>query len=317
MVREPLYLLAGKEAFLKREFLKELRESLFPKDPSDLNYQEFRAGSDALSAVLDFAGTAPFLGEARLAVLWEVDELSDAEKETLLAYAGRPAPTGIVVAVSEEASAKKNEFLRKFSEKAKLIACYPPFERDLPQWIGARAKKKGIRLEAGAAELLSDRAGKDLASLDSALEQAAVYASPRTLVTLKDLDGLLGRSIQADVFELADAILDRNAKRAFAIVEALLGEGARAFEIVPVLASQFDRLKRGSALLAEGRSQQEIGADLRIHSFFLDKFMRQARRAPAGKASEIFRKLLDCDEAIKTSRLSDALALERFVLEAC
>lgn len=316
-MRNPLYLLAGKEAFLKREFIQDLRQSLFPKDPSNLNYQEFHAGKDPLSSVLDFAGTAPFLSEARLAILWDADDLSDEEKEALLVYAGRPASAGVLVVVSKEASAKKNEFLRKLSEKAKLVPCYPLFERDLPQWIQGRAKKRGIRLDGDALAIFSERLGKDLGSLDGALEQTAVFASPRTQITSKDIDGLLGRSIQADVFELADAVLEKNAKSALGIVTTLLREGTRAFEIVPVLAGQFDRLRRGSALLAEGRSSQEIGADLRIHSFFLEKFMRQARRVPVDRAAEILRRLLGCDEAIKTSRLSDALALERFVLEVC
>ncbi|MGH7198744.1 MAG: DNA polymerase III subunit delta [Candidatus Omnitrophota bacterium] len=317
MVRHPLYLLAGKEEFLKREFIQDLRQSLFPKDPSNPNFQEFSADKDPLSAALDFVGTAPFLSEARLAVLRDVDELSDEEKEALLAYAGRPAPTGVLVVVSEETSAKKNDFLRKLSAQAKLVPCYPPFEKEIPSWIHARAKKKGIHLDGDAAAILAERLGKDLLSLDGVLEQAAVFASPRTQISLKDIDGLLGRSVQADVFELADAILEKNAKTAFGIVTTLLEEGSRAFEIVPVLAGQFDRLLRGSALLAEGRSSEEIGTELRIHSFYLEKFMRQARRVPAERAAEIFRRLLSCDEAIKTSRLSDALALERFVLEVC
>ena len=317
MVRNPLYLLAGKEEFLKREFIQDLRQSLFPKDPSNPNFQEFRADKDPLSSDLDFVGTAPFLSEARLAILRDADELSEEEKEALLAYAARPASTGVLVVVSEEASAKKNEFLRKLSEKARLVPCYPPFERDLFPWIHARAKKRGIRLEPDAAALLVERLGKDLASLDGALEQAAVFASPRTQITLKDIDGFFGRSLQADVFELSDAILEKNAMTALGIVTTLLGEGGRAFEIVPVLAGQFDRLKRGSALLGEGRSSQEIGADLRVHSFFLEKFMRQVRKSPAARAAEIVKRLLACDEAIKTSRLSDALALECFVLEVC
>ncbi len=316
MVKSALYLLLGKEEFLKQEFIQNLRNSLFPKASGlDLNYQEFHAGTQPLHLLLDFLQTAPFLSDKRLAILREVDELEDEERKTLLLFVERFPTSGVLVVVSNEGSVKKDDFLKQLSEKGTLVACHPPFERDLPRWIENRVKKYGKEVERGALPLLMERAGKDLASLDSALEQLTIYINDRRQILGKDIEALLGKSVEADVFRLVDVLLEKNTKAALEITGALLKEGTRAYEIVAVLAGQFDRMKTAQGLLREGRPEREVGSELRVHSFFLEKFIRQTQKIKGEEMAHIFRKLLECDESIKTSRLEDGLALERLILQ--
>ena len=315
-MKKALYLLVGKEEFLKKEFIQNLRKSLFPQGQSgEINFQEFHAGIDPLGAALDFARTAPFLGDKRLAVLWGIDDLAAEEKESLLAYTANPAPASALVLVSGEGNANKNGFLSGLSRVCAVTACHVPFERDLPQWIQTRARKSGVQMESSAAPILVERAGKDVTALSHAIEELALYVHPRTQVLAKDVESLLGRSAEADVFELSDMLIRKNVNSALEKVEALFRDGARAYEIVAALASQFDRLRKAGVLMREGKPDKEVGAELKVHPFFLDKFLSQAKGIPEGTMREISKRLLSCDEAIKTSRLDERLAVERLVLE--
>ncbi len=318
MVIKALYLLVGKEDFLKKEFIQNLQKSLFPKSQGlELNYQEFYAKEQPLSAVTGFLQTMPFLSEKRLALLWDIDDLPADEKDTLLVYAENPSPTGVLVLLSGESSAKKNSFLRELSTKASLVNCYTPFDRDLPPWIENHAKKLGKRIDRESISFLIEQRGSDLNQLHSALEQLALYIHPKDQITAKDVKALLGKSVEADVFSLVDTLLDKNAALSLEIVGTLLREGTRAFEIVATLAAQFDRLRKAGVLIREGASDETIGAELKVNSFYLKKFTRQARKVSGEEMAEIFRRLLNCDEAIKTSRLSDKMTLERLVIEFC
>jgi DNA polymerase-3 subunit delta len=311
-------LLLGKEEFLKREFIEELRRRFFPRTAaSDANYQEFDLGETSFKTAAQFLETLPFLSEKRVAIVRGLDRTAEDEKEAVLAFADRFPSTAVLVLVSDESSVKKDDFLRRLSEKVRTVACHTPFDRDLPGWVQARARKIGIDIDREALPVLTERCGRDLAAIHSALEQLSLGIHPRNRIERCDAESFLGRSVHADVFSLVDAFEAGRATGALEILEALFREDARGYEIVAVLAAQFEKLKKVSVLKARGLSDREIGAELKVHPLFLSRLLRQARAIPSQKLGLILAKLLECDHAVKTGVLEEKLALERFVFEAC
>lgn len=318
MVAASLYLLIGKEEFLKKEFVRNFKGSFF-KNPSerDLNFQAFDADSGGVAAFKDFLQTSPFLSPKRLAVLSGIDEFKEEERENLLSFLRSFSSSAAAVLVSDETSVKKSAFLSSLSQLAKTVPCHAPFDRELPQWVLARAKGVGIHLEPAARLLLIEKMGKDLSALSSSLEMLATYIHPRKDATAGDIEALLGCSLQNDVFLLVDVLLRKDAKPALSMVAQFLREGIRGFEIVAVLAGQFERLRRAKALMEEGVPGTQVGSELKVHSFFLDKFIAQVKTLSRLDLGKVFRELVSCDESIKTGALNEALAVERLVLSLC
>ena len=252
-----------------------------------------------------------------MAVVQGIDALSADEKEAVLSYADKPPASGVLMLVSEEGNAKKDSFLKALAQKAERISCYTPFDRDLPVWIQSRIKKTGKTAGHETARVLIDRVGKDTAALSAAVEQLTLFTEPRKEIASKDVELLFGRSIQGDVFALIDRLLEKDSKGALEILEMLFREGGRSYEIIGALASQFDRLLRASELVAQNRSKEEIGAELNIHPYYLDKSIRQARMFPPAAVKHGLRRLLGADESIKNGRVGDRLAVESFILEFC
>ncbi|MBI4352738.1 MAG: DNA polymerase III subunit delta [Candidatus Omnitrophica bacterium] len=313
-----VYLLIGKEEFLKREFVQNLRKRFLPSAESRLaNFQEFHPKTHSLEEVLQFVSTAPFLGQKRIGVLRQVDALPPDRREALLAALSALPSTGVLVFVSDEASTKRNSFLEALSKRCKVIPCQPPYDKDLPFWVERRFKASGGTVERDAVLLLVERVGRDTAALASAVEQALLFVSPRDRILRGDVENLFGRSAKEEVFSLLDEILKRDARAALTRVEALLRDGTRAPEILAVLTHQCERLARAEALLKEGRAPGEIGTELKVHPFFLDKFLQQARGAEERWIRGAFERLLVCDEAIKTGKLAEDLAMEMAVLGLC
>lgn len=309
------YLLLGKERFLKQEFIQDLRKKCFPSGDSGFNFINFTAKKDSLGAFFDFCRTAPFLSQKRMAVFWDADKLSAADKERFLTEWNGAFPTSAeIVICSDESNARRDSLLQGISEKTKPLTFHVPFDRDIPGWIAASAKKREKILDRTAAHLLVDRIGKDLALVDAAIEQLSIYVSPKTAITAADVEALLGKSAEQDVFALMDYLMDRNTAAALSQLRRLMGEGVRGPEILAVLALQADKLKKGLVLLKEGVPAERIGGELRIHSFFLDKFMKQLRGLSPEKILHLSRKMLDADQAIKTGRRDEASALESLVI---
>jgi DNA polymerase-3 subunit delta len=308
-------LLFGKERFLKDEALAQLKTKLF-RNPSEqeLNFQSFRAGEDNVASVIDFLSTAPFLASARMAVLWGVEELSDAETDRLAAAIDRLPATCALVLETSETNTKKNSAVAVLAEKASPKACHTPFDRDLPGWIETRSRKKGLVLERGTASFLIDRAGRDLAVLDGLLEELKLFIHPRVTLTVAEAAKLAPSNPDEDVFRLTDLLLEDRKKEALRALDGLYRSGAKGPEIVSAIASQLERYKKGLASLSSGRPPDEIAEQMRVPRPYRAAFFQSLRRASDGKLRKIQKELLACDTSFKTGLAGERLAIEKFIL---
>lgn len=310
------YLLYGKEEFLKNEFITTQKSRLFPKNENtDFNFEEFDLADAPLAKALDFVKTAPFLSEKRLAVIRGLEELDADEKRSFVTTIKNLPTTSIVIAVAAEGTPQKNSFLAELSEIGQATACHTPFDKDLPQWILDCAKKKTLVVQKDAVFLLIERFGKDLIEIDKSLDALSLFVHPRKDIQRSDVQQLVGYSAQADVYALVDAIMERNVKTAYRELQNLLKEGARAFEIIAAVAGQLERVKKASYLVESGRSAKDIGFDLKIHPFFLDKLLKQVSRMTRERISQALNSAAECDAAMKTGALTERLAIEYFVLK--
>lgn len=310
-----LTLLAGKERFLKNEFLEFTRKRLFVEGPAGLNSQEFYAEKNAPSEIFDFVNTAPFGAAFRLAVVWGVENFDKDEKETFLTAARKISSTAVLVLESEE-SPKKDPFLKNLSKIGRLESCHAPFERDLPGWVMARAKKSGVTLDREATAHLLRSSGGELSALVSTIEQLTLLVHPRTQITRADAESLIKEKTDSDVFGLADLLLDRKQSEALKVMRGLFEEGARAPEIIASLAGQIERLRKASERLAQGARAEEIGFELRIPPFFQGAFFARLRQLPSGRLADLGKNLLACDESFKSGQATERLALEKFILQS-
>ncbi|OGW90984.1 MAG: DNA polymerase III subunit delta [Omnitrophica bacterium RIFCSPHIGHO2_02_FULL_63_14] len=311
--KAPVYLVFGKDPFLKEEFLNGLKKELFPSGPGP-DYEEFEPRSP-WSRAADFLGTAPFLADKRLAVIRDAESLPPAAQAAALEYCRKPSPRGVAVFIAEDAVPQKNAFLRSLAAAAQGVNCQPPADPERPGWIARRAEVRGLRIDGRTALLLAERfAGLGGACL--AIEQLAVAVHPRTSVAFAEAEKLVGGSLQAGVFDLTDAIAEKNAGRAAETLEALFREGTKGVEILGILAAQWDRLLRTAILRDEGLAPAEIAARLGVHAYYATRLLSQAGRTGTPVMKRRLAELLECDEAVKTGRLGERLAVERFVLGA-
>ena len=150
-----------------------------------------------------------------------------------------------------------------------------------------------------------------------ALEELSVYVGAGKRISADDVHRLLGKPAQEDVFALLERVVNRDLAGALKLATGLWKEGAAAPEILAVLTGQWDRLRKVSIYAAAGRSGEFIGSELRIHSYFLNQWLRQAEKVSAAGYSRGFEELLSCDEGIKTGRANDRFAVEQLLVKLC
>ena len=163
---------------------------------------------------------------------------------------------------------------------------------------------------------LLERAGRETAALQSSLEALFLFIHPRNLITLRDVESLMGRFAEEDIFAMSADLLRKNTRGALEKIQRLFEEGVRAPEIIAVLAGQLERMKQAADLAGRGLPPAEIAAAMRVPVFFQQKFFLELKSASKPVIKKMQASLLECDLMFKEGRLPERLALEKFILNA-
>ena len=119
------------------------------------------------------------------------------------------------------------------------------------------------------------------------------------------------------VWELVDAVADRDASKALARAHALLDQGERALGLLNLVVRQFRQLLLGRSALLNGASPDQAAAAAGVPSFRVRAFVRQVERYQGRELLDALDRLAAADRALKGSKVPDALVFEGLVLDLC
>lgn len=311
-----VYILAGEEEFLKREALSRLEKLALDKGDRDLNYNIFYAPQTPPNQILTQAATLPFLSPKRLILVKDFDKFSSSDREAFLNYAENPRPTTCLVL--ETSKAKIGEgFHKKLSSNAKVVFFKNPKGAELIRWIEGRMQSAGKKITREAAELLSELAGNNLDVLNTEVQKLAAFVSERDRVNRVDVEELAGKSANHTSFQLLDSIRHKDIDKALSIFKTLLRDGKKEHEVLGLLGWHLRRIERGRRLLEAGVPNVNIGRQLNIPPFSLERFMTQVKKFSKDKVARHTRFLLQADVKIKKGRAKPGLALEQVIVDLC
>ena len=157
--------------------------------------------------------------------------------------------------------------------------------------------------------------GENLRLLYQEIEKLLTYAGPGRDLQKADVEALVHYAREARIFDLVDAIGQRQRETALRLLHQMLDDGTAPAYLMVMFARQFRLLLQGRELLDGGAGKEAIVAALKLHPFVADKVLLQARNFTLEHLERIYRRLLDADVAMKTGRAEETVALDLLVVE--
>jgi DNA polymerase III subunit delta len=224
-------------------------------------------------------------------------------KEVSSALASMPAGTVVVFI----AAGKPPPGLAKAVEKAggAVRTCDAPKPARYPEWVTERARELGVVLDRDATQLLIERVGEDeqrrprQQRIVRELEKLATFAGAEHELHVQDVDALTASAVDTRIYDLADAVIERDPARALRIAEELRGRGEDMMHILFSLLRQLRQSRRSWALVAAGGSLKDVQSELRVPQFVARRIIAQARRADPEQLERALDLLADLDYAIR------------------
>jgi DNA polymerase-3 subunit delta len=325
------YLLLNADEFLATQQIAVLKEAMGDAEMADLNTATLEGAQTSVSQILGEASMMPFLAERRLIIvrglLTSLDRRMSASKKTdsaayvdaallLNGLDGISDVTDLVL-IEEKGIDKRRHLWKGFTQgddshkvpgiaelvtSGKLVVSEQstPDARDIPAWIRKRAQDKDIAIEGRAIQMLAEYVGPNLRQMDNELEKLAAYASGRA-ISGDDVRLLVADASEAVIWNLTDALSQRNSRQAMHTVYELRRNDANPFYLLTMMARQYRIIIKVKDAMHGGlRSEYDIAKRVKESPYPVKKSMGHARNYTFDELDTIMERLLSADFAMKT-----------------
>lgn len=313
-----LYVFYGEEAYLRNYYLDSLRKLLIEDFAEAFNYHRFNADTITLQSVLDSLEALPMMAQRSMLQIDDVNFFNLGEDGAAYARFFSNIPdycTVVLVYETEEFKIdRRKKALAEVFDSAVAVEFTQPSERELTTWIGRHLKKQGKSISADDAQYLIHRTGGSMTALLSEIGKLAAYVE-EAAVTRYHIDLLVEPVLEAEIWDLTDAMAAGRYETALQVLRTLLQKQEEPIKILGSISSQMRRLLAAKRLLAAGKRQQELMKLCGLSSYPAQKTLDNAKRLSERFCARAVELCLESDVKLKTSYDSPERVLELLVLE--
>ena len=212
----------------------------------------------------------------------------------------------ILIVTSAALPKEKNNPLLKILKKADKTETFPLLkDGEVYRYILEAVKKRGAYMDNEAVSYLVEAVHSDLWRLNNELDKLTSY---KKRIAVKDVDLFMDSPLDKNVFNFMDALSHKNTKQALKLLHDQLDSGAHELYLLTMLARQV------KILLAV---KETNGQGLMLHPFVVKKALAQVSNFSLPQLKNLFAKIIDIDNRLKSSRGTPKLLLDLFVVEMC
>jgi DNA polymerase-3 subunit delta len=313
-----VYLITGTDRPKVTRALRRLRERVGEAATEILSAQE--AGGEDVAAACNALGL--FTVERRLVVVENVERWKAADLKALEAYLKGPAPTTVLALVGDEI--KKDSALAKAVAKAGEVLVFDLPKRgrkaDLPRWVEAQLKERGVVIDHEAARAVVDLVGENATELASEVDKLATWANGERIGEREVLELVPARA-ETPPFDLTDAWGRRDVAAALAASERIVersGDATRdvLLRVTGLLTAHVGRVRDCRGLDAEGVPPAAAAERMKRNRFYVQKLYEQAGNFSEDELDEAIVRLARLDLGLKGgSKLPGELEFTRALVD--
>ncbi len=311
------YVLYGEEDYLRRYYAEQLKKQLLDELTEDFNFHRLTTENFSLQTLSDSLEALPMMAERSMVLVEEVDlfELPESDRERLTAMlADVPEYCCLVLTYTDFKPDKRKKKLWDAIEKNAVLAEFRyQSESDLRAWIARHFRALGKQIAPELCTYLLQQCGLSMTRLDGEIQKICAFSGAETVVRA-DIDAVVEPTLDAVVFQLTDALAQRDFGAALERLQVLLKMQTEVIPIVAAVGAQMRRLNAAKILQTEGKGAQELASLCGIAPYAAGKTMTLSRRFSERFCRQAMLLCCQTDYQIKTSydtpeRLAEMLIL--------
>ena len=307
-----IYLLYGDEAYLKKQYKDKLKKALVQPDDT-MNFTAYEGKDTNPKEVIDLSETLPFFADRRV-ILIENSGFFKGSCEELAEYMPQVPDTTLFLFVEEEVD-KRSKLYKAVKNAGKIVEFTTQTEELLTRWILTRLKKEGKNITGSVMQLFLSKTGTDMGNIDRELEKLICYCMDKDVIEAKDVEAVTTEQTTNKIFDMVNAIAEHNQKKALDLYYDLLTLKEPSMRIMYLISRQFQILLNIKDMSQKGFDNNTMAQKAGIPPFAVRRNVTQAKGFTMQQLKQAIRDGVDFEEAVKTGRMKDQMAVEIFLMK--
>ena len=320
-----LYLFYGPEDYLKKHYADSIEKSLLTEDLKALN-KVVLEGRVEINRVMDNCETLPIFSERKVVLVKNSGLFKPAKKAGDTAKKGKPAnddlsvllqdlPSHVCLVFYEQEIDKRIKAIDAIKKHGLVVEFAYQKPDELVKWVIKRFRATGVDIDMATASRLVENCEQGMTEILSEVEKLSAYLGGKQKVSLQDIEKVCTKSIKSRIFDLTDAISDKDSSKALKLLNDMVVLKEPIPKILFMIARQFRQILQVKLLNAEGSNTGEIASKLGLAPFIAGKILKQAGSFSVERLKKAMETCLEFDIAVKTGKLEDMTAAELLIIE--
>lgn len=264
----PVYFLMGEEPFFIDVIADQIEMRVLDDMEKEFNFSVLYGREVDVPAVVSTAKRFPMMANHQVVIVKEAQNMKDIE--SLESYIKNPLKsTLLVICYKYKTIDKRKSLYKTLLKEAVVMDSKKLKDYEMPGWISNYIKNSGYRIGNKASQLLADHLGNDLGKVVNELKKVFISLPKGNEVTTDTIEQNIGISKDFNVFELQNALTEKNSLKAYQIAR-YFADNPKSNPLVvtmAVLHSYFVKILLYHSL--KDRSDGNVAKELGMNPFFV------------------------------------------------
>jgi DNA polymerase-3 subunit delta len=176
-----------------------------------------------------------------------------------------------------------------------------------------RKRLEEYKMDSNSEKLLLEYCGNDFERVLNEIDKLKLYKIESKKITKDDIEEIVMKSMDDNIFHLVDSILTGNKKYAFLLYQDFILHGEQVVNIIRILANKIRLIYQVKVLLNNGNSDQNISKLLKVHEYPVKLAREASYRYNEQVLLEKLETLANLDLLIKSGETNGQVEFETLI----
>jgi DNA polymerase-3 subunit delta len=284
-------------------------------DTSDLGFAYFdMSEADYHQVDLDLV-SLPFFSDEKVVILDYFADLTTDKKRYLTddelkqfeAYLENPVETTRLIILAPGKLDSKRRLVKLLKRDGLVLEANPLKEMELKNHFQNEVRRLGLRMDPDVFHYLMVKSNFDFAEVSKNLVFLQSYRGQNE-ISLADIDVAIPKTLQDNIFDLTQLVLQTKMDEANHLVRDLRLQGEDEIKLIAIMLTQFRTYLQVQILHEQGRGEQQIVTALsdlsgrKINPYQVKYALRDSRNLSVVFLKKVVKLLIETDYQIKTGQ---------------
>ena len=318
-------LLYGADTFTIDETLEKIIKFLIVTENDEIDFEVIDGESAELNSIVNIATQLPMLSDRRIVVVKRFDKVfkerrkKSASSTSITRYLENANDTTILILTVDSSETKLD--ISKYpydliAQKHHYCEFPAVYENQLSGWVVKRFGQLGKSINLETAELIVSQTPANLRSLANEVDKICLYDPAASDITYDYVLNIIGTTRQNTVFELTNAVAQRNSQKAIQIMLNILATSSQEILIITLLRDLFIKLWKLVELSEAGTTRDEMARQIGLrNAYFLNDYLIGIKRYSLQDINNAFLIICETDQRIKSTNSNSKLIIEEMLIK--